>query len=176
MDAAERIRELEVALADAKDQAIRDRTDLFSAGERVRILEDALVARDAGDARTASAAFEAMIRRPPPQTTREIQAEQYAWAIHNFGLVPPWQPLLGVLEELGELAHAYLKKAQGIRGTSAEHDARQRDAVGDLAIFLFHFCALSGWDFTEIVAETWAVVRKRDWKKNPMNAAEVAGE
>jgi len=45
--------------------------------------------------------------------------------------------LLGLLEEMGEYAHAQLKMEQGIRGTKEEHLASQHDAIADIVIF---FC------------------------------------
>lgn len=75
------------------------------------------------------------------KTLQEIQIEQRAWALKNFGERPSWHPLMGVMEELGELAHSLLKREQGIRGTRAEHDANIRDAVGDIMIFLMDFCS-----------------------------------
>jgi NTP pyrophosphatase (non-canonical NTP hydrolase) len=44
--------------------------------------------------------------------------------------------VLGCVEELGELAHAHLKKSQNIRGTIEEHDANAKDAIGDLTVYL----------------------------------------
>lgn len=45
----------------------------------------------------------------------EIQEEQRLWSRDNFGMSPTWQPILGVVEEVGELSHAYLKRSQNIR-------------------------------------------------------------
>jgi hypothetical protein len=70
---------------------------------------------------------------------RKVMKEQKAWSLHNFGPTTPENqsdPLIGVIEELGELAHAVLKKKQGIRGTPEEHNAAMFDAVGDMQIFL----------------------------------------
>jgi NTP pyrophosphatase (non-canonical NTP hydrolase) len=71
---------------------------------------------------------------------------------------------LGVSEESGELAHAVLKRDQGIRGTDAEHKAKIRDAIGDIAIFAMQLCTLEGWSFESIVTETAAEVMKRKWE------------
>lgn len=72
-------------------------------------------------------------------TIRKVMKEQKAWSLHNFGPTTPENqrdPLIGVVEELGELAHAVLKKKQGIRGTPEEHNAAMFDAIGDMQIFL----------------------------------------
>ena len=94
----------------------------------------------------------------------ELQREAGYWCMSNFGATPIWQPALGIAEEAGELCHAVLKSAQGVRGTKAEHDAKARDAIGDIAIFLIDFCNHYGWSLKDVIQETWDEVAKRDWK------------
>lgn len=106
------------------------------------------------------------------ETLRQLQDEQRPWVQHNFGDRPSWMPLLGVMEELGELAHAHLKKAQGIR-TNEDHDAQAADAVADIVIFLADYCSAVGIDLESVVRDTWAEVRKRDWKANPKKGGVV---
>jgi hypothetical protein len=65
---------------------------------------------------------------------------------HNFGDRPAWQTLLGVVEEVGELSHAHLKAAQGIRGTREQHHVAKIDAVADIVIFLADYCTAEGID------------------------------
>lgn len=87
-----------------------------------------------------------------------IQQDHAAWVIHNFGMPDnenKWQPLVGIIEEIGEFAHAYLKKFQGIRGTAEDHDIAMRDAVGDIAIYLMDFCTRVNLDYKEILFTTW---------------------
>lgn len=98
-------------------------------------------------------------------TFAQLQSEVAPWVAHNFGSQPAWKPLLGVQEEVGELAHAYLKLAQGIR-TNEDHDAKAKDAVGDIIIFLCDFCTQSGYDLEALVTSCWDQVKQRDWKKN----------
>jgi len=105
---------------------------------------------------------------------RQLQDEQRPWVQHNFGDRPSWWPLLGVMEELGELAHAHLKKAQGIR-TNEDHDAKAADAVADIVIFLADYCSAVGIDLESVVRDTWAEVRTRDWRANPANADTANG-
>jgi len=105
--------------------------------------------------------------RDAEDTLSRIQLEQRAWVLHNFGEREAWQPLLGVQEEVGELAHAFLKRHQGIRGTHEEHTADIRDAVADIIIFLMDFASAEGIDVREVLDETWQKVRQRDWKANP---------
>jgi NTP pyrophosphatase (non-canonical NTP hydrolase) len=99
----------------------------------------------------------------------KLQREVAEWGRHNFPDAVPWMALMGVVEEIGELAHAHLKEREGIRGTSEQHHAEKIDAIGDTVIFLAHYCALSGIDFEQAVNDTWAKVCKRDWTKDKDN-------
>lgn len=95
-----------------------------------------------------------------------MQREHRVWATKNFGLYrPAYQPLLGAVEEIGELAHAHLKNEQDIR-TSEDHMADAKDAVADTIIYLVDYCNLRGWDLELILSSTWEEVKKRDWTKN----------
>ena len=96
-----------------------------------------------------------------------IEAEVREWADRNFGDVPTWQPLLGAVEELGELAHSHLKEAQGIRGTTEKHVADAQDAIGDIVVYLIDYCGRRGWSLSDLLSATWSEVRQRDWKANP---------
>lgn len=105
---------------------------------------------------------------------KKVQREQRDWAIKNFGNtgapaknpIPGHGSLLGAMEELGELCHAHLKESQGIRGTAEEHQAKAKDAIGDIIIYLADYCNRRGFNIEEIVAETWFHVKHRDWTKN----------
>lgn len=91
-----------------------------------------------------------------------LQKEQSPWVEHNFGDRPAWMPLLGMMEELGELSHAFLKKAQNIR--KQDYESKQKDAIGDIVIYMSDFCNSQGYNLEEIIQETWNEVKKRDWK------------
>jgi NTP pyrophosphatase (non-canonical NTP hydrolase) len=107
-----------------------------------------------------------------PFTLRRLQEENREWCDHNFPNRQPYQPLLGALEELGELAHAHLKGEQGIR-TNQDHNAAKVDAVADVIIFLADYCNQNGIDMQDAVESTWAAVKQRDWRKDPVNAGVV---
>lgn len=69
-----------------------------------------------------------------------LAKETYAWQQRNFPETkkhPEWS-ILGIFEEVGELTHAHLKEAHGIRKT--DWTAKKRDALGDATIFL-----MNGW-------------------------------
>ena len=94
--------------------------------------------------------------------------EVETWQKRNFPNASPYQPLLGALEELGELAHAHLKMDQNIRGTFIQHFNAKKDAVGDVIIYLIHYCLLNGFQITDAMDEAWSIVRQRNWQENPL--------
>lgn len=118
----------------------------------------------------------------------ELQIEVALWHRKNFPNAVPHQPLLGIVEEVGELflahfralgwiseavgrlSHAHLKAEQQVR-TDEDHEAAKRDAVGDIAIFLINYCELNGIDFEATLLETWNEVRKRDWQADPVKGS-----
>jgi len=97
----------------------------------------------------------------------KIGIEINEWSIRNFGKQISVLPLLGVMEELGELTHCHLNTEQGIRGTSGEHEINGQDAVGDLMVYLLNYCHIKGWNIEEILEKTWGEVKRRDWVKYP---------
>ena len=80
-----------------------------------------------------------------------LQSEVARWVEKNFPTSPPEHQVLGLIEELGELAHARLKSEQGIRGDASAHAAAARDAVADNVIFFMHACSNLGWASQEIL-------------------------
>lgn len=101
-----------------------------------------------------------------------LQAEQAEWSARNFGPHEAWQPLLGMIEEVGELAHAHLatdnllpraalyaahlavycgkiahhvlKAHQGIRGAASEHGEGALDGAARLHMVLWGEVEASG--------------------------------
>jgi NTP pyrophosphatase (non-canonical NTP hydrolase) len=101
-------------------------------------------------------------------TLKQLQEEQKPWVKHNFPERLDYHPFLGLMEEVGELAHSHLKLLQGIR-VNEDHHAKAKDAVGDIVIFLADYCSARGYDLQECVEKTWAEVKQRDWKTNKVN-------
>ena len=97
----------------------------------------------------------------------ELQNEVGAWSRRNFPNNQPYHPLLGLQEEVGELAHAHLKAEQGIRGTDKEHHRAKIDAVGDILIYLCDYCERNCIALDTAVGMTWDKVSRRDWRKDP---------
>jgi NTP pyrophosphatase (non-canonical NTP hydrolase) len=98
-----------------------------------------------------------------------LQIEVGLWARKNFPKAEPIDPFLGMVEELGELAHAKLKMKQGIRGTPLEHQANIEDSIADLFIFAADYCERNNLNLDTIVTRTWNQVKQRDWIKYPKN-------
>jgi NTP pyrophosphatase (non-canonical NTP hydrolase) len=99
----------------------------------------------------------------------QLQTEQKEWQNKNFPNSGIHQCFYGVVEELGELAHALLKMDQGIRGTQEEHMSAVKDAISDIVIYLAGLCNQREIDFQKVVEKTWNEVKQRDWIKYPFN-------
>jgi NTP pyrophosphatase (non-canonical NTP hydrolase) len=105
---------------------------------------------------------------------RELQREHKLWLDYNFPKQKAHQPLLGLVEEVGELAHAHLKFEQGIReGTETLQEilALKADAVGDIFIYLMSYCNSSHIDLEGCIRMAWAEVKRRDWIKDPQGGS-----
>ena len=98
---------------------------------------------------------------------RQLQAQVMVWTDRNFKDREGWMPVMGVCEEAGEMAHAYLKLKQGIRGTPEEHEAKLKDAAADVIIFCADVANMAGFDLSDVLTTTWEKVRERDWTKAP---------
>jgi len=149
-----------------------------------------------------------------------LQREHEPWRQYNFGDAPAWHPLLGIVEEMGELheaktledvkdsladvvvymahlcnasgfdletiaavaaqmgyrpsemkelrqlAHHFLKREQGIRGSREEHTAAIKGALAGIYAILLDTATEYDIDLLKAVEETWSSVKQRDWKKN----------
>lgn len=99
----------------------------------------------------------------------QIQTVLEKWHEHNFPGVPSYQPLLGIGEEVGELMHAHLKGEQSIRHSPQEIREMKIDAVGDMLIFLLHYCNIEAINIQVALETTLSQVLQRDWKAYPKN-------
>lgn len=107
-------------------------------------------------------AIDPFVERRARMTLAEVQAAVRPWQERNFPDRQPWEPLLGVVEEVGEAAHSFLKRHQRIR-LNEDHAAKLRDALGDALVYLCDFANGEGVDLEEVLAEVWAEVGSRDW-------------
>jgi NTP pyrophosphatase (non-canonical NTP hydrolase) len=74
--------------------------------------------------------------------------------------------LLGVMEEVGELCEAQLRR-EDVWPEGAGYDAEAKDAVADVQVYLMDFCNRNGWDMLSLLISTCEQVFKRDWKRFP---------
>lgn len=112
----------------------------------------------------------------------ELSNEVGAWSEENFGDaddiveslssrpdpgadVGTMFTAMGAAEEVGELLHSVLKRGQGIRLDEADVGAEaEKDAVGDVVIYLADFCHRRGYDLGGCVEEAWdGEVSDREW-------------
>jgi NTP pyrophosphatase (non-canonical NTP hydrolase) len=98
----------------------------------------------------------------------DLQTKLHEWRQRNFPDSSAMQQLLGVVEEVGELAHVVLKREQGIRGMSdLQAQDLILDAVGDIQIFLAGFCSYEDISMEIAYRQTAEEVMKRDWVRFP---------
>jgi len=71
---------------------------------------------------------------------KQMQAEHAAWSQFNFGKHPAWHPLLGMVEEIGELEEAIVLK----------NETEIKDSIADILIFMSDFCTYMNFDLEEI--------------------------
>ena len=104
-----------------------------------------------------------------------LQQELIRWEKYNFPNTFNLEQFIGIVEEVGELAHYVLKSSQGIReaidkkGNKVSVKEKMEDAVGDIAIFLINYCSHVNIDFGEALMRTWDEVKQRDWRKYPID-------
>jgi len=103
-----------------------------------------------------------------------LQKERDEWVARNFPGDKVEDSVMGAVEELGELAHHWLKMKQQIRGTEQEHIDGMLDAVADCVIFLAGVASHLGADYGELVNDTWNTVMKRDWQADPQRGGQDA--
>lgn len=78
---------------------------------------------------------------------------------------------VNLLTNLGKIAHAHLKKAQGIR-VNENHDAEGRMGMIHLFVNLRKLAEDESIDLVEETYRVWQIVKQRDWKKDPAHAGE----
>jgi NTP pyrophosphatase (non-canonical NTP hydrolase) len=128
-----------------------------------------------------------------PKSLSQVQREITAWARSQFGdnvsrddtsaafghPLGSLAPLLGMFEELGELAHAVVYRHQG-RGYAdpAEHRGAKEDALADLMVFACDFAGREGIDLEAVLGEVWERVSKRrrdNWLADKRSEGAAAG-
>ena len=106
---------------------------------------------------------------------RAFQAAHRLWLNRNFPNQKPHDALLGLAEEVGELAHAHLKNEQGIRGKDQyQYEREASDAIGDIVIYLASYCNTNRFDLAACIENAWEEVSARDWQKHPETGVDPA--
>lgn len=73
----------------------------------------------------------------------ELQSDVVAWATKNFGDNPIWQPMLGLVEEVGEYFVAI---------NNGGSRSEMEDALGDQCVYALNLCEKAGISFSEDIA------------------------
>lgn len=81
------------------------------------------------------------------KTLQEIQNELKVWTEYNFGKQELIIPIMGMIEELGELSHAIFKEKQGIR--QSDFLADKKDAIADLTIYALNYLNVIDKNYSE---------------------------
>jgi len=98
------------------------------------------------------------------------QKELNKWQEHNFGgNVPSDKLALGMAEEVGELCHCLLKRAQVIREGYNQDKLKEEiaDAFADAVIYGIQLLTNEGLDAEQELAFVIENVLLRDWRKFP---------
>lgn len=97
------------------------------------------------------------------------QKDLKEWQLKNFGIPEPEDMIIGMSEELGELAHYFLKGKQGIREAAHGNDVTGKiaDAFGDIIVFGTQLMTCLGMDAEVEVKKVIEEVLKRDFVNNP---------
>jgi NTP pyrophosphatase (non-canonical NTP hydrolase) len=95
----------------------------------------------------------------------QLQGEMHAWQVNNFDEAAPYEMVMGLVHEIGKLAHAELLDVQDIKGSPSVRQSRIKDAVGDAAIYLLQYCSSRRLSLATVLEDTWAAVSRRNWKR-----------
>jgi len=93
---------------------------------------------------------------------KQTQQQVGEWHERTFPDSTASEMFEGIVEEVGELAHARLKGRQGLMKNAV---AEEKDAIGDILVFLLNYCNKRGFCLETILAETWEEVRTRNYEE-----------
>lgn len=125
------------ALVGGEESARHD----FSGDSTAILRQDGSRLQRFGGAHTSPRLF--MEDQQVKETWQTIQDEQRDWSLRNFGEQSPSIPLLGMIEELGELSTA--------------DPADAIDAIGDTIIYLSDYCTRRGLSLYDVVQQAVTV-------------------
>lgn len=96
------------------------------------------------------------------------QSDVTDWQRANFNQLGVAWTTLGLVEEVGELARALLKREEGIRGSYDEWSEEVRKELGDIFIKLLDVAQTLDYDLPTVAMLRWMVVRERNFRANPI--------
>ena len=96
-----------------------------------------------------------------------IQTNIRIWGKYNFPDAVGYYCLLGATGELGELCQAHLRRIEKVGAGESGLRQKEQDEIGDILIFLMHFCGMEGYDIESIIRNRWDTIQFRDWRKHP---------
>lgn len=88
-----------------------------------------------------------------------LQQEQGAWQVKNFGEGHKHWPLLGLIEELGELQDSLHEESAATLRRHVIDESAFKDAVGDIFIYATDVCNKWGWNLAHVVGLAKAAPR-----------------
>lgn len=91
-----------------------------------------------------------------------------AWQERNFG--PPDEEVsyLGLVEEVGEVMRAVVKRRQGIREEWREEWREEiRKEIGDVSIRLVDVARCESINLANAIDDRWDTIQRRNWKTDP---------
>ena len=97
-----------------------------------------------------------------------FQTDVALWAQRNFGDnsgLGAIGPMMGIVEEVGELYHTRLKAIQRIReGANKEAlDEDEVDALGDILVYMMDYAGRRKLSLAKCFLDAWLKVKDRDW-------------
>jgi NTP pyrophosphatase (non-canonical NTP hydrolase) len=98
------------------------------------------------------------------KSINEIQNEILEWQNSNFEFRKPHEMYLGLIEEVGELAHARMKYEHEYYPFDYYYQ-ETKDAIGDIAIQLIGLCSQHYLNFEEVLNDIWNYVKTRNSKE-----------
>lgn len=84
----------------------------------------------------------------------KLQVDIAVWATHNFGDNPAWQPMLGLIEEIGEFYAA--EENAGNSLTHSQRKLQMEDAIGDQTVYALNLASKVGLNFyTDVIYDNY---------------------
>jgi len=109
------------------------------------------------------------VERIDDETIANVRSDLFKWQLSQFpdryGADMAEDLRLGIFEELGELAHAILKRRQGIRGMDVDRafEFARDDAIGDVLVYasqLFRAHTVAGGDAARLFGDSGTTSRR----------------